>query len=70
MLADLGGMHLSHDIVAVEFDPEPPIGCQFYCDAGCARRKPIPSSAARADPRGPAAEVADTAVGKAVDGVE
>ena len=32
---------------------------------GCARRKPIPSSA-RADPRGPAAEVADTAVGEAV----
>ena len=33
---------------------------------GCARRKLIPSSAARANPRGPAAEVADTAVGKAV----
>jgi hypothetical protein len=31
---------------------------------GCARR--IPSSAARADPKGPAAEVVDTAVGKAV----
>ena len=31
-----------------------------------ARRKLIPSSAARANPRGPAAEVADTAVGKAV----
>jgi hypothetical protein len=30
------------------------------------RRKLIPSSAARANPRGPAAEVADTAVGKAV----
>ena len=30
-----------------------------------ARRKLIPRSAARANPRGPAAEVADTAVGKA-----
>ena len=33
---------------------------------GAARRKLIRSSAARANPRGPAAEVADTAVGKAV----
>ena len=58
---ELGAAIDSVEFVKKALDTQPP-----EPDSEYGRPQLIPSSAARADPRGPAAEVADTAVRKAV----